>query len=133
MPLDEGVSELDQMRNQIAQNTLDIGELKRAYEDLKDITDDHQEKIEDMSANYLKLENTIFRESKDTRDTMRGLIEKQTDLINSLLGFRESAAVRESDISRLKIETKRDIFFKILGYVSAATLAGGLIYDILVK
>ena len=133
MPSDEGVGELEQLKTQVAQNTLDIGELKRNYSALKETTDDLRQEIEDISANYLKLENTIFRESKETRDTMRGLIDKQSDLINSVLGFRESAAVRENDISKLRIETRRDIVFKIIGYVSTATVAGGVLYELIVK
>lgn len=129
----EGVSELEQLRQQVAQNTLDIGELKRNYDSLKDDQDDLRKDFADISANYLKLENTIFRENKETRETMRGLLDKQSDLINSVLGFKESAAVRESDINRLKIESRRDIVFKVIGYVSTATVAGGLLYEVVIK
>lgn len=127
------MSELEQLRQQVAQNTLDIGELKRFYSDLKEDQDVLRAEMADISANYLKLENTIFRENKETRDTMRGLLDKQSDLISSVLGFKESAAVRESDISRLKIESRRDIMFKIIGYVSTATVAGGLLYEVVIK
>lgn len=127
------MSELEQLRQQVAQNTLDIGELKRNYDSLKDDQDDLRKDFADISANYLKLENTIFRENKETRETMRGLLDKQSDLINSVLGFKESAAVRESDINRLKIESRRDIVFKVIGYVSTATVAGGLLYEVVIK
>ena len=134
------VNDVELMRQQLSDHQRVLEEhteiLKSHTDQLKAVTDvqkKHDETITEMNANYMKLENTIFRENKETRDMMRGTMEKQFTLIEQLTGFRESAAVRDTDINKLRIETRRDIMFKIIGYVSTATVAGGFLYEFVIK
>lgn len=140
MPHEGEVNELELLRQQVSDHQRVLEEhteiLKRHSDRLQEVSDvqkRHDETIQEMSANYLKLENVIYRENKETRDMMRGTMDKQFSLIEALTGYKESAAVRDTEVNKLKIETRRDIFFKIVGYVSTATVAGGLLYEVIIK
>lgn len=90
----------------------------------------HDETIQEMNANYMKLENTIFRENKETRDMMRGTMDKQFSLIEQLTGFREASAVRESDLKKVKTEKWSDIVVKIIGLLTIVLSSGGILFAI---
>lgn len=129
------MNEVELMRQQLTDHQRVLEEhteiLKHHTEQIKTVTDiqqRHDETIQEMNQNYMKLENTIFRENKETRDMMRGTMDKQFTLIEQLTGFRESASVRETDLKRVKMEKFSDVAVKFIGWATIATGSGGAIF-----
>ena len=132
------VNEVELMRQQLTDHQRVLEEhteiLKSHTEQLKTVTDvqkKHDETITEMNANYMKLENTIFRENKETRDMMRGTMEKQFSLIEQLTGYKESAAVRDSDLQKVKTEKWSDIVVKLIGLATIVLSSGGILIAII--
>lgn len=132
------VNEVELMRQQLTDHQRVLEEhteiLKSHTEQLKTVTDvqkKHDETITEMNANYMKLENTIFRENKETRDMMRGTMEKQFSLIEQLTGYKESAAVRDSDLQKVKTEKWSDIVVKLIGLATIVLSSGGILFAII--
>lgn len=132
------MNEVELMRQQLTDHQRVLEEhteiLKSHTEQLKTVTDvqkKHDETITEMNANYMKLENTIFRENKETRDMMRGTMEKQFSLIEQLTGYKESAAVRDSDLQKVKTEKWSDIVVKLIGLATIVLSSGGILFAII--
>lgn len=137
MPYEGEVNELELLRQQVSDHQRILEEhteiLKRHSDRLQEVSDvqkKHDETIQEMNANYMKLENTIFRENKETRDMMRGTMDKQFSLIEQLTGFREASAVRESDLKKVKTEKWSDIVVKIIGLLTIVLSSGGILFAI---
>ena len=138
MPQGEGeVNEVELLRQQVTDHQRILEEhttiLKRHSERLNHIDttqQEHSEKIENINANYLKLENVIYRENKETRDMMRGTMDKQFNLIEALTGYKESAAVRDSDLKRVKTEKWSDVIVKLIGLATIILSSGGILFAI---
>ena len=137
MPYEGEVNELELLRQQVSDHQRVLEEhtaiLKSHTDQLKTVTDvqkKHDETITEMNANYMKLENTIFRENKETRDMMRGTMEKQFSLIEQLTGYKESAAVRDSDLQKVKTEKWSDIIVKLIGLATIVLSSGGILFAI---
>ena len=135
---DEGeVNEVELLRQQVTDHQRVLEEhteiLKRHTERLNHVDEtqqEHSEKIETINANYMKLENVIYRENKETRDMMRGTMEKQFSLIEQLTGYKESAAVRDSDLQKVKTEKWSDIVVKLIGLATIVLSSGGILFAI---
>ena len=137
MSQNEGVSEVELLRQQVTDHQRILEEhteiLKRHSERLEEVSDvqkRHDETIQEMSANYIKLENVIYRENKETRDMMRGTMDKQFNLIEALTGYKESAAVRENDLKKVKTEKWSDIVVKVIGLLTIVVSSGGILFAI---
>lgn len=116
---------------QLAEHRNEINALKEAHEQFEETQEKHAEKITTINENYVKLENTIFRESKETRDMMRGIFEKQSELISSLTGYKESSSARETELTKFRVEKRSDIWVKMIGWGTIATGSGGFLYAII--
>lgn len=137
LPHEGEVNEVELLRQQVSDHQRVLEEhteiLKRHSERLQEVSDvqkRHDETIQEMSANYLKLENVIYRENKETRDMMRGTMDKQFSLIEALTGYKESAAVRDIELKKVKTEKWSDIIVKVIGLLTIVLSSGGILFAI---
>lgn len=69
------------------------------------------QKIED---NYVRLENTILTENRETREILREGMKNQWELIKSRDEKKEAESARDYDLKKSKVERYSDVLVKLL-------------------
>lgn len=68
-------------------------------------------KVEDS---YLRLENTIMSENRETRDILRESMTKQWELIKSRDEVKDAQKARDHEYRKTKLERKTELTIKLL-------------------
>lgn len=111
------------------------GQINQKPNDIEMVLDDHENRlvkleksdlekelrIQKIEDNYLRLENTIMAESRETRDILREGMNKQWELIKSRDDKFAAEAERQHILKKTRIERNSEILLRLL-------TAGGIIY-----
>lgn len=71
-------------------------------------------RIKRIEDNYIRLENTIMTENRETRDILREGMRNQWELIKSRDEKKELESVRNHDFRKTKFEKRTELIVKIL-------------------
>lgn len=71
-------------------------------------------RIKRIEDNYIRLENTIMTENRETRDILREGMRNQWELIKSRDEKKELESVRDYDFKKTKFEKRTELLVKIL-------------------
>ncbi|MEX3622082.1 hypothetical protein [Viridibacillus arvi] len=82
---------------------------------------DKEKRLRAVEQSYLKLENTILQENRDTRLLFQNTIQNQWDLIKSRDAAVENDKSRNYDLAKSNLERRTELAIKLLG-------TGGLLY-----
>ncbi|MGE7622799.1 hypothetical protein ACQKMD_06985 [Viridibacillus sp. NPDC096237] len=82
---------------------------------------DKEKRLRAVEQSYLKLENTILQENRDTRLLFQNTIQNQWDLIKSRDAAIENDKSRNFELARSNLERRTELAMKLLG-------TGGLLY-----
>lgn len=111
------------------------GQINQKPNDIEMVLDDHENRlvkleksdlekelrIQKIEDNYLRLENTIMAENRETRDILREGMNKQWELIKSRDDKFAAEAERQHILKKTRIERNSEILLRLL-------TAGGIIY-----
>lgn len=90
-------------------------------------------RIQTIEKNYMKLENTILQENRDTRSFFQSTMDKQWELIKSRDSAVESEKIRTYDLRKTKMERNADLLLKYGGAGSVLYLFLQSLFNILSK
>ncbi|MEK5528526.1 hypothetical protein MKX79_03905 [Viridibacillus sp. FSL R5-0468] len=82
---------------------------------------DKEKRLRTVEQSYLKLENTILQENRDTRQLFQNTMQNQWDLIKSSYAATENDKNRKYELTKSKLERRTELTMKLLG-------TGGLLY-----
>lgn len=88
---------------------------------LEENDQDKEKRLRTMEQSYLKLENTILQENRDTRQLFQNTMQNQWDLIKSSYASTENDKNRKYELTKSKLERRTELTMKLLG-------TGGLLY-----
>lgn len=80
-----------------------------------------EDKLKEIQGSYLKLENTILAENKETRTFFQSNMNQLWDLTKSRDAQIHDTKKMSHEITKTRIERLSDIFFKLAG-------TGGILY-----
>ncbi|MEX3625818.1 hypothetical protein [Viridibacillus arvi] len=106
------------------ENTVERDILENHEGRIKQLEENDQEKEKRLRAveqSYLKLENTILQENRDTRQLFQNTMQNQWDLIKSRDASTENEKTRNYELTKSKLERRTELTMKLLG-------TGGLLY-----
>ncbi|MFJ8064926.1 hypothetical protein ACIQYS_09855 [Psychrobacillus sp. NPDC096426] len=94
---------------------------------LKESDRQHDERLNKLEDNAVKLENTIMVENRETRNTMKEQTEKLFGIVEKAMGYQSSEAEYRHEQKMAKINTWANVFLKIIGGLTAVGGIGYLI------
>lgn len=100
---------------------------------LKDRDKEQHERLLSIEKNYKKLESTLEKENKATRETMREQTNKLYDIVQSAMNHQDNRYKQNHEFKMAKMNTWSTVFLKVSGGVVALLSSGGLIYFIVEK
>jgi len=83
--------------------------------------EEYEKRLIDVEQNYVKLENTILTENKETRNFFQSNMDKLWDLTKSRDEQNHDTRRMRHEITKTKVERLSDVFFKLAG-------TGGILY-----
>ncbi|KGR89158.1 hypothetical protein [Lysinibacillus odysseyi] len=86
------------------------------------------EQVQEIKQQSITLENTILKDSRETREVMRSQTDKLFELVQSALGFQGSRSSQDHELKMLKWNTLSTVFLKISGGLLALLSSGGAVY-----
>lgn len=90
-------------------------------------------RLKQIEQNYVKLENIILQENRETRSFLQSTMDKQWDLIKSRDTALESEKVRTYDLRKTKMERNADLLLKYGGAGSVLYLFLQSLFNILAQ
>lgn len=103
--------------------------------DVQEVLVDHEGRIEKLEKSdiekemrlqrvensYIRLENTIMTENRETREILRDSLKNQMDLIRARDDYKEKQSERDFQYNKTKLERRTEFWMKLL-------TVGGLVY-----
>jgi len=83
--------------------------------------EEYEKRLINVEQNYVKLENTILTENKETRTFFQSNMDKLWDLTKSRDELSHDTRRMRHEITKTKVERLSDVFFKLAG-------TGGILY-----
>lgn len=111
----------------------------RLDDDKKDISmlkqrdKEQHERLLSIERNYEKLEVTLEKENKATRETMREQTNKLYDIVQSAMNHQDNRYKQNHELKMAKMNTWSTVFLKVSGGVVALLSSGGAVYFIIEK
>lgn len=90
-------------------------ETNKRFDTLSKIAEEHEKKIDEIQSGFVKYENTMLKEFRETREESR---ESRRFLEQLIQGGKENevaAAESEREIKRTKLQITRDIVLSVVG------------------
>lgn len=110
----------------VEQNTNDIAEIKQTLLN-------HEDQMEKLKDNAIKLETTVTMENRETRTIVTQQVDKLYGLVEKAMGFKTESASQEHELKMLRWNTLSTVFLRITGSLAALASSGGVIYYLLVE
>lgn len=108
-----------------------IGALEEADRQHDELIRQHAEKLKKLEDNALKLENTVMRESQETRSTMREQTKKLFDIVQQAMGYQTARTAQSHELRMAKLNMWSTVFLKVSGGIVGLLSSGGAIYYML--
>lgn len=83
--------------------------------------EDYEKRLINVEQNYVKLENTILTENKETRTFFQSNMDKLWELTKTRDELNHDSRRMRYEITKTKVERWSDVFFKLAG-------TGGILY-----
>lgn len=83
--------------------------------------EEHEKRLKDVEQNYVKLENTILTENKETRTFFQSNMDKLWDLTKQRDEHKHEGRKMKHELAKTKLEKWSDVIFKIAS-------SGGILY-----
>jgi DNA mismatch repair ATPase MutS len=130
----EGVNELELLREQVKghqrileEHTDILKQHAESFEDVMRKQKEHDDQIKEINANYLKLENVIYSENKETRNTMQVTTDRLFHLIEQMTGQKQASTALEYDFKKAALEVSDKKSQRLWEWFGKAAGAGGVI------
>lgn len=124
---------LKQHGERLEQHAEKIKEGNEDIQTLKERDKDKHERLLDVEKNYARLENTVSKENKETRATMREQTEKLFNIVEQAMGYQESRTTQSHELRMAKLSTWSTVFLKVSAGLVGLLSSGGAIYYIIVE
>ena len=83
--------------------------------------EENEKRLKDVEQNYVKLENTILTENKETRKFFQSNMDKLWDLTKSRDEQKHEGRKMKHELAKTKLEKWSDVIFKVAS-------SGGILY-----
>jgi len=91
----------------------------------------HDERLAVLEGQYVKLENTMMRESQETRTTMREQTSRLYGIVENAMGIQSAREKDDHERKMARLKVFGDIALKGSGVVLALASSGGIIYFVI--
>lgn len=95
---------------------------------LKEADRQHEEKLQQMETQNLKLENTVLTTSRETQEIVKTQADKMYDLAKSSMSYQTVSAGQEHELKMAKLNAWSTFALKLSGALATMAGSGGLIY-----
>lgn len=108
-----------------------IGSLEELTLALKEADRQHEEKLQQMETQNLKLENTVLTTSRETQEIVKTQADKMYELAKSSMSYQSLSAEQAHELQMAKLNAWSMFAIKISGALAAMAGSGGLIYYVI--
>ncbi len=95
---------------------------------LKEADRQHEEKLQQMENQNLKLENTVLTTGRETQDIVKAQADKMFELAKSSMSYQTASAEQEHELRMAKLNAWSTFALKLSGALATMAGSGGLIY-----
>lgn len=99
---------------------------------LKEADRQHEEKLQQMETQNLKLENTVLTTSRETQEIVKTQADKMFDLAKSSMSYQTVSAEQAHELRMATLNAWSNFALKVSGAIAGLGTTGGVIYYIIV-
>ncbi len=95
---------------------------------LKEADRQHEEKLQQMETQNLKLENTVLTTSRETQEIVKTQADKMFELAKTSMGYQSTTSAQSHELKMAKLNAWSTFALKLSGALATMAGSGGLIY-----
>ncbi|WP_432355336.1 hypothetical protein [Sporosarcina sp. A2] len=88
----------------------------------------HEEKLQQMETQNLKLENTVLSTSRETQEIVKTQADKMYELAKTSMGYQTASAEQDHELRMAKLNAWSNFALKVSGALATMAGSGGLLY-----